>query len=570
MSPVRERATTLLKDILQFGAIPIGVNVVAAAAVVVAVAGAPVGVVLAVQALALVGIVATSSFFSSPQRPRPNGLASAVVARTLVAGSVAALLARSGAVRWYDVAAVGLVLLATLCEAPAKKLASITFPVLVNLPGHEQRMGPRVPAWVVYLLDLGALVALVAGGTPLGNLPALALGALALVTAAAYGLDTFALYQQRRSTEQNLSKLLAGYEPEFALHWQAPGGTAYQVGMWLPYLERLGKKFIVIVRTEVNLRDVVALTSAPVVLRRNLNDLDAVVVPSLKAVFYTNTATRNCHMVRYTQLNHIQLNHGDSDKTPSHNPVFRMYDRNFVAGQAAIDRFAANGVSMPEDMFVIVGRPQVENVAVAQRPINQVEAPTVLYAPTWSGFYADSNYSSLRSGPTIVKALLARGCRVVFRPHPYARKSDFLKAACDEIFALLEQDAATSGRQHVFGPRAENEMTVPDCFNEADALVSDVSSVVADFLFSEKPFAMAAVSTDPDTFVEEFPLAQVAYVLDARHGRAPNIDEVLDDLLSKDPLAEKRRAMKTYYLGDIPAEEYAERFRTEALKYIES
>lgn len=569
MSPARERATTLLKDILQFGAIPIGVNLVSAAAMVVTLAGAPRGVALAVQALALLGIVGTSSFFVSPQRPRPNGLASAVVARTLVAGSAAALSVRGGSVRWYDVAAVSLVLLATLCEAPAKKLATITFPVLVNLPGHTQRMGSRLPASAVYLLDLAALVALVAGGTALGNWPSLVLAVAATVTVAAYGLDTFALYQQRRSTEKDLTRLLSAYEPEFALHWQAPGGTAYQVEMWLPYLERLGKKFIVIVRTEVNLQDVIALTSAPVVLRRNLNDLDPVVVPSLKAVFYTNTATRNCHMVRYTQLHHIQLNHGDSDKAPSHNPVFRMYDRNFVAGQAAIDRFAANGVSMPDDAFVIVGRPQVEGVAVAERPIGEIAAPTVLYAPTWSGFYADSNYSSLRSGPTIVKALLARGCRVVFRPHPYARKSDFLKAACDEVTALLEQDAAATGRDHVFGPRAESDMTVSDCFNEADALMSDVSSVVADFLFSEKPFAMAAVATDPDTFVNEFPLAQVSYVLDARHGRAPNIDAVLDGLLSADPLAEKRRAMKTYYLGDIPAEEYAERFRTEALKYIE-
>src|SRR5699024_12219569 len=52
-------------------------------------------------------------------------------------------------------------------------------------------------------------------------------------------------------------------------------------------------------------------------------------------------------IVSYTQLTHVQLNHGESDKGPSFSPVFRSYDKDFVAGQAAIDRFAANGVAMP-------------------------------------------------------------------------------------------------------------------------------------------------------------------------------------------------------------------------------
>ena len=52
-------------------------------------------------------------------------------------------------------------------------------------------------------------------------------------------------------------------------------------------------------------------------------------------------------MVRFNQLTHIQLLHGDSDKASSFNPVTAMFDRIFVAGQAAIDRYAANGVLIP-------------------------------------------------------------------------------------------------------------------------------------------------------------------------------------------------------------------------------
>ncbi|NLF04311.1 MAG: glycosyl transferase, partial [Actinomycetales bacterium] len=523
MSPVRERAATVARDVVSLGAIPVTVNLVAASGPVVALLGAPRLVSVLVLAAGLAGVLITSERFRRDKASRRPGLATAVMPRVLVAVGAFAVLARDG-VAWPELVAAVLVIGSAFLEAPARRLRTVTFPVVVNMPGVPQREDARVSASKVYLanvLSVALLVAAAAGLTAWVVLVA-ALGAVGATMV--YGLDTFALYRQRRRTENDLAKIVGDYGPEFALHWQAPGGTAYQIGMWLPQLEKLGRKFIVIVRTEVNLRDAQALTDAPIVLRRNLSDLDPLVVPSLKAVFYTNTATRNCHMVRYHELNHIQLNHGDSDKAPSYNPVFRMYDRNFVAGQAAIDRFAANGVPMPEDMFVIVGRPQVEDVEIATKPIREIETPTVLYAPTWSGFYADSNYSSLPAGVTMVKALLARGCQVVFRPHPYARKSDFLKASCAEIIALLEADAAASGRKHVYGRRAEQEMSVPDCFNASDAMISDVSSVVADYLFSEKPMAMAAVSTSPADFPAEFPLAQSGYILDARGGKVPNID----------------------------------------------
>src|SRR5699024_10281902 len=144
-------------------------------------------------------------------------------------------------------------------------------------------------------------------------------------------------------------------------------------------------------------------------------DLDNVIVPSLRTAFYVNSAARNEDILSYTQLTHVQLNHGESDKGPSFSPVFRSYDKDFVAGQAAIDRFAANGVAMPESMFSIVGRPQVEDVQIADKPIEQVPGPTVLYAPTWAGFNADANYSSLQVGHHIISSLLARGCTVIFR-----------------------------------------------------------------------------------------------------------------------------------------------------------
>src|SRR5690606_40903659 len=121
--------------------------------------------------------------------------------------------------------------------------------------------------------------------------------------------------------------------------------------------------------------------------------------------------------------------------------------------------------------------PQVENVELAKSPINEIRGKSVLYAPTWSGFYEDTDYSSLRVGPQIVRELLRRGCRVIFRPHPYYRRNPDLVRAAVEIKRLLEESTMSTGREHLFGEVAEKSMTVFDCFNASDAMISDVSSV---------------------------------------------------------------------------------------------
>ncbi|MFX0592607.1 CDP-glycerol glycerophosphotransferase family protein [Melissospora conviva] len=494
---------------------------------------------------------------------------------TLVVPRVAILLALAVLALARDtsdaalLAAVVLAVLATTLEPTLAAVARAGYPVTSNLPGLRTSPGRiRLMPWVPPINGAVVAVVLIAALTPLPGWPALvaALGGLAALAVA--GLRGLQTALARRRAEGKLRSALTSYEPVFAVYWQAAAGTSYQLGMWLPYLERLGKPFIVVVRTRVNFDEAVALTTAPVVLRTALTDLDDVIVPSLKTVFYMNNAIRNCHMVRYEHLTHIQLNHGDSDKAPSYNPVFRMYDKNFVAGQAAVDRFAANGVSMPAEMFAIVGRPQVEGITLARGPISALADPTVLYAPTWAGFHADSNYCSLPVGYDIIKALLARGATIVFRPHPYAANSPVLARECDRIRGLLAEDRKSTGRAHRFGTEAEKTMSVTDCFNVSDAMVSDVSSVVADYLYSEKPFAMVSVLTSAADFPKEFPLARASYVIDAHRKRLQGLDASLDEMLGSDPLAETRRSLKRYYLGDFPAESYAQRFVDEASRYV--
>ncbi len=111
--------------------------------------------------------------------------------------------------------------------------------------------------------------------------------------------------------------------------------------------------------------------------------------------------------------------------------------------------------------------------------------------------------------------------------------------------------------QHLWGAAAESERGIFDCINASDAMITDVSSVVSDYLFSQKPFAMIAVPSEPEAFVAEFPVARASYVV---RGDLADLDDRLDQMLGPDPLAPERARIRVDYLGDFPAEGYASAF----------
>ncbi len=104
------------------------------------------------------------------------------------------------------------------------------------------------------------------------------------------------------------------------------------------------------------------------------------------------------------------------------------------------------------------------------------------------------------------------------------------------------------------GPRRHRVVTGPlptlyNCFDHADLLISDISSVVADFIASGKPYAV----TNPDgrdeaEFRAEFPTAAAAYLLDAGCAALPDVIAQATGP-GPDRLAGARRELKGYLLG---------------------
>ncbi|MCL7377344.1 CDP-glycerol glycerophosphotransferase family protein [Streptomyces sp. 35G-GA-8] len=94
-----------------------------------------------------------------------------------------------------------------------------------------------------------------------------------------------------------------------------------------------------------------------------------------------------------------------------------------------------------------------------------------------------------------------------------------------------------------------SEPALYDCFNESDAMVSDISSVVSDFIASGKPYAVTdSAELGAEEFKRQNTAVRAAVILS---NSAKELDQLLTAVAepSADPLAEARGELKRYLLG---------------------
>lgn len=424
-----------------------------------------------------------------------------------------------------------------------------------NLPGvaAEPALPPERPyGWgaigLYATLVLGWLVGLL-------QLPAALLGGVFLVGAVATVTLELPWLRYGR-VPRAVSQALAALAPVYAMPYN--GVAAFHIGMWSPYLARTGRPVVVVTTNPATFARLAKAYPIPILYAPGSSPraVKAVLPRSLRAAFYVHNGA-NAPFVRHRWLTHVFLHHGDGDKPASSNPISDRYDILVVAGQAAIDRYAARGVAIAPAKFALLGRPQTEEIETVQRPISAVAAPVVLYAPTWWGGSPDQDFSSLLVGPQIVQALLDHGATVIFRPHPAGRGHPPHRDALARIRALLAVDAERTGRSHVFDARADR-WSVAEVANRSDAMVADVSGVVTDYMQSLKPFAMVATRTDTAGFRADYPSSQSAYVLES--GDLTTLEPALDSMLGDDPLFSVRVERRRYYLGGFEGGESAAAF----------
>jgi hypothetical protein len=336
----------------------------------------------------------------------------------------------------------------------------------------------------------------------------------------------------------------------------------YQLAQWLEVLEALDEVQPVglVVRDPESAAVIEARTSLPLFtaatfleLTELYADLDA------KVVLYCNNQVLNFESLVDTRMLHVHINHGESDKQSMASNNAKAYDRVFVAGDAAVQRYLSGLLELDATRLVRVGRPQLD------LPRTPLLAPsprrTVLYAPTWEGDADYNDYTSLDTlGESIVQAILdVPDVRLVYKPHPKVTTSltPSVADAHQAILRMVDEAARldpTAGHTQVLA--GDILAVMPGC----DAMVTDVSSVGLDWLYlhTDKPIFLTDRHGDRDWLRQLAPISHCADVVDETN--LESLSALLGARLSHDTHHLDRVAMRHHYFDDLHVGDSTVRF----------
>ena len=321
------------------------------------------------------------------------------------------------------------------------------------------------------------------------------------------------------------------YNPDFILYFSGSNKTTFQINSWLPVINKLKYKFIILIRERYHYDYFIDKTIPTIFLNTTRLVEEISMIDSIKAALYISNVGKNIHSIRSQYLKHIFIGHGDSDKSSSANNLMKLYDYMFVAGDAHIDRIKKQNLFVPHDYFFKIGRPQIELTIDKKNKTSKKNKLNILYAPTWEGYYEDSCYSSLKDiGKNILNFFNSSTYELIFKPHPLLGTVDssYLKTT-------INLSKASHFKSNI----------LYDYFANADILISDISAILSDFLYFNKPIIVYKPKFVEDIH-KEYPLTKCAYIIDYN----TNLEKLINEIKKNDYLYEKREKMKEYVMGN--------------------
>jgi hypothetical protein len=351
-------------------------------------------------------------------------------------------------------------------------------------------------------------------------------------------------------------------DAEIVIHFPEDPERLYQLEQWLPVFDKLAerRRVLLVVRDIRTMDALEGLTKLPTVCVATFLDLMSLYdLGDFKVCIYVNNGFRNFQSLNNPRMLHMHVNHGESDKLSSFSNQVKGYDRVFVAGPVAMERYREALIDFDERKLVMVGRPQLDLEFPPALP--ESSRRTVMYAPTWEGESESNNWTSLdKFGVSIIEqALDVPGVRVVYRPHPRVASSRYpgLGKAHKSILRMIE---AANDRDPQGGHLVQSGGDILAMFGQCDALVADVSSVTLDYLYlrPDGPIFLTDRRGDRALLVADSPLAEGADIIDnATIGR---FGPLLADRLRDDARFEDRARVRKHYFGDLQTGESTVRF----------
>jgi hypothetical protein len=346
---------------------------------------------------------------------------------------------------------------------------------------------------------------------------------------------------------------VVAFDPQWCLFWPHHV-RATQLDIWAPYLRASRHRFVVMasadgfpdrVRAAIDTMDHCAILEP---YAQGIDWLTA--APGLQGFLYVGSYDDNAAVMdTHPNATHVWVGHGESAKKANRHRTASAYDSVFVADYHAVQRYQRTVRRWIGAGACAIGAPVVDGLSATTEPSPR-PIRTLVYAPTWEGTGPNADYSSIDVvGPALIEALptlTARGVDVILRPHPgTGKRRPDLKGI---VKALLAAGAVRSRDKAA-------DLT------RADLLISDVSGITSEFLFTRKPNLLPITTTLVEVMHNEARIRREYPWVDAWYpDREPLLDR-LAALESADPQAEAREAAaKRQYRGHRTVDDAARTF----------
>lgn len=264
------------------------------------------------------------------------------------------------------------------------------------------------------------------------------------------------------------------FDPEIALVWGGPIAFT-QLDMYRPYLKYKRHRTVIFAkslknksRSDLKLNDIPMFTPT--------DDFNPVTflygIKSLKSLLYISHKADNYkYIANNSNLIHIYAGHGDGEK---HSASFRLataYDFIMCSGIASINRYQNKGIQLLRDQFILTGNPAIEGLKYKKDRKNLLA--NILYSPTWEGHSSAADFSSVLSVYTHLKEFVKEEGVLHSRMHPgLGKRLKDLLAIKDDLNNISP---------------FINKTSKVKSFNWSDAVITDVSGIVSEYLFTGKP-----------------------------------------------------------------------------------
>jgi hypothetical protein len=279
---------------------------------------------------------------------------------------------------------------------------------------------------------------------------------------------------------------------------------------WMDYFSLVASNTLILLRNQdLYLWAKEEYPNFSIAYAKNVPEIDTLFskLPFVRNIYYSSNTGNVLHTLKFNEVKHIFLGHGDSDKSASAHKFFRVYDEVWVAGQAHIDRFKNAGFDVDKMSFVKVGRPSLRDALnTALTPWDKRGLNSVLYLPTWEGVYEESDYSSVRLSYdifTVISKVLPE-YQMYTKFHPVTGSRDNTLLNHDQ---KIKDKLAESSIELNINSR---EVSVDSLIKKSNIFICDISAVVSECLATDAPIFIY-IPKDKDIIIAKSNMAYTDY-----------------------------------------------------------